>query len=625
VSVEPTGYIFDGWGASLAWWAEVMGGAGWPAQSRSDVINLLFAPASGNPSQRKGLGLTIMRYNLGAEPVPPSSDAGCPAMRAGAAVPSIGVPPPPEERFDLSNDPAQIDILRMASTVVGNAAHLEMFANSPPVWLTNSHCASGAADGRNNNLRTADVGGQPQTGVVAYARYLVGAVRAFGSSGVRFDTLEPFNEPDASWWSLSCNPCQEGAHIDPDTQAAVIAALCEDLADLRNATGYAPALAVSDENSVDDTLKVLPKLLAADGRCVQQINVHGYSGQQSYSGGARGQLRRAASGRRMWMSEYGTGLGAVELAMQIVHDLTDLQPSAWVYWQPVEDQWGLINRRIDDPIPAGGTPELTSRFFSLEQFSQFIRPGFTILDVHDSTHDAAHPTSDRRATAAARSPDQNTVVVVVANRDDGDPYNVDLSRVAPGSGWQVRRYRTPDNGQLADAGTTQLAGGRLADDPTPNAVTTYVLTRGAPTGSGSASPSSKRVTTIRGQLDPTPPIGHHTVDVLVTTEANPNGDPTAGGTAVVLMGPPSCWPPGPDPSSCGAPGQSPDPSSYHELARGAVQAGHATISLPAGDPGLDTIIVRYLGDATHCANTTEIYSQRHPSGPATSSPSPPCS
>lgn len=52
------------------------------------------------------------------------------------------------------------------------------------------------------------------------------------------------------------------------------------------------------------------------------------------------------------MSEFGTGRGALQLARHIVKDLSTLLPSAWVYWQAVEDLgagWGLLEMPLQHP------------------------------------------------------------------------------------------------------------------------------------------------------------------------------------------------------------------------------------------------------------------------------------
>lgn len=116
-------------------------------------------------------------------------------------------------------------------------------------------------------------------------------------------------------------------------------------------------------------------------------------------------------------------------------------------------------------------------------------------------------------------------------------------------------------------------------------------------GSNIVSPTAKVATILQGELGTT--SDHHFVELLVMDSAHPNGDPSAGGTATVVFG--------------GA-----------ALAEAPLQAGHATIAMPTGDPGLGTITVRYSGDATHCGNVVDVYSRQHPSGPATSAASPPC-
>lgn len=53
---------FEGWGTSLAWWANDLGL--WKDQAKvSEVMDLVFDP-------EKGLGLNIVRYNIGGEENP---------------------------------------------------------------------------------------------------------------------------------------------------------------------------------------------------------------------------------------------------------------------------------------------------------------------------------------------------------------------------------------------------------------------------------------------------------------------------------------------------------------------------------------------------------------------------
>src|SRR5699024_3293234 len=136
----------------------------------------------------------------------------------------------------------------------------------------------------------------------------------------------------------------------------------------------------------------------------------------------------------LWMSEVGgswhsgfnpasidNGLG---IASRIQNDLRELEPTAWVLWQPIEDlynmqpqgedsNWGAMyvdfdcievapgvwksQRRIADAdgdpadVPECGIQK-NSKFATLQNFTHFIRPGDSII-----------PTDSDRATAAVNA------------------------------------------------------------------------------------------------------------------------------------------------------------------------------------------------------------------------------
>src|SRR2546430_3871943 len=83
-------YRFQGWGTSLAWWANVVGG--WSAPNRERIDNELFGrPDAEHPDR---LGLNVVRYNVGA-----SSTTGNPPVAVGMPSclpfrPGAAVPPP---------------------------------------------------------------------------------------------------------------------------------------------------------------------------------------------------------------------------------------------------------------------------------------------------------------------------------------------------------------------------------------------------------------------------------------------------------------------------------------------------------------------------------------------------
>ena len=87
---------FEGWGTSLCWFANVVGG--YPDAQRSYLADLLFDP-------KKGLGLQICRYNIGGSgwgtlDVPNFRYGAniercrcCPVCRCTCLVPVLGLRP----------------------------------------------------------------------------------------------------------------------------------------------------------------------------------------------------------------------------------------------------------------------------------------------------------------------------------------------------------------------------------------------------------------------------------------------------------------------------------------------------------------------------------------------------
>lgn len=67
---------FEGWGTSLAWWANDLGA--WKDEEKlNEVMDLVFDPV-------KGMGLNIVRYNIGG-----GENPGLKALRPGGDVPGF--------------------------------------------------------------------------------------------------------------------------------------------------------------------------------------------------------------------------------------------------------------------------------------------------------------------------------------------------------------------------------------------------------------------------------------------------------------------------------------------------------------------------------------------------------
>lgn len=425
---------FEGWGTSLCWWANQVGG--WAEAKRNAVVDAIVDPV-------EGLGYNIFRYNIGGGENPAHEHMGkhreMPGFQSA------------DGTFTWENDANQRAVLlRIAAR--GKDLIFEAFSNSPPYWMTRSGCASGSNDG-SDNLKPEYYDD--------FAHYLTEVVRHYRDQyNIVFRTLEPLNEPYANWWKS--NGSQEGCHFDPASQEKIIQEVASQLAakQLKDT-----AVSASDENSMDDALRNLSGFKSATIDAITQINVH------SYAGSKRKELRELATelGKRLWQSESGP-LGqnlsddtdaALFMAERIIRDLRELKPEAWLDWQVIDPSRSWTSFEVNE---AAQSVKPIKRFYMHAGFSRFIRPGATFVEVNDEN------------MVAAVNADGRTLALVVRNgdRDAERKYTLDLTRLPTvGSAAQAHRTsRTEDLERLADL---PIDNYRLVVTIPPYSVTTFVI------------------------------------------------------------------------------------------------------------------------------------------------------
>jgi len=436
VKIDPavTHQTFEGWGTSLCWWANHVGG--WGATGRNAVVDAIVDPVS-------GLGYNVFRYNIGGGENPSHTHMGQYKAMPGFE-PSSGT-------WTWDADANQRAILQRI-VERGTGLVLEAFSNSPPYWMTKSGCASGNTDG-SNNLQDDSYD--------AFADYLTEVVRHYRDTfGIAFRTLEPLNEPNASWWTA--NGSQEGCHFSPANQQTIIKAVGAALA----AKGLtATTVSASDENSIDDGYNNMRGFDATTLAAMSQMNVH------TYSGSMRTQLRGLASskGKRLWQSESGPlnqtladdTEAAVFMAGRIISDLRDLQAEAWVDWQVGDPSRNWASFALND---AQQTFTYLKRFYMHAAFSRAIRPGATFVDVNDTD------------MVAAVSADGATLAIVVRNGDTSasHAFTFDLTALAfAGAAADVHRTSRTEN--LVSLGALPIQNWSFVATVAPFSITTFVI------------------------------------------------------------------------------------------------------------------------------------------------------
>lgn len=389
-------YEFEGWGTSLCWWAHRVGD--WPDASLDPLLEAIVDPDM-------GLGLSVFRYNLGGGANPTHDH-----FRPGGDLP--GFQAGQGEPIDAEADPNQRRVLQKLLQRTERPI-VEAFSNSPPYWMTRSGCVAGGHDGAPN---------LPDDRVDDFVAYLAEVVRLYRERhGIAFRTLDPFNEPNQSWWREGGK--QEGCQVPEAQQGPVLDALAAALAD--RGLADVTALAATDAHSIDATLRNLQTLDDETLARVGQINTHSYRGSQ------RTELCEFAAGhgKRLWQSESGPmGLnargGGVRIAMlgRVALDLNELRPAAWVMWQVIDDSpaWGCFSVDYKNR-----TFQPTANFRLYTPLTRSIRPGDRIV-----------PTSDPTVVAALDSGAEHVTLIVVNERGQSERRaiqveGVGLSEAAP--------------------------------------------------------------------------------------------------------------------------------------------------------------------------------------------------
>ncbi|MGO1713866.1 MAG: glycoside hydrolase [Ancrocorticia populi] len=444
---------FEGWGTSLVWFANATGE--YPDDLRNDMRDKLFSD--------EGLNLNIARYNIGggdATDVPPY-------LRAGGAVPGwwnteikgddgelVSTEYDDREDYraawngdnpDHYNFDADMAQRWWLEHIKDDVTHFEAFSNSPPYFLTESGFVSG---GINNATSEQLAPGNME----AFADYLVTVTEHLeGEYGVDFKTIDPFNEPNTNYWSAKLGPNgwptsdsrQEGAHIGPEAQDEMI----QVLADRLESSSTNAVISAMDETNPGTFITNFNAYSDASRAAVGQYNVHSYG--QGSSLGAR-DIAKAES-TPLWMSEVegdwasasgfdvldmDNGLG---LSQHIVDDLRNLEPTAWVFWQPVEDtynmekteklNWGTVfidfdcdedgnsvRRLADGDEDPSCKVQTNAKYNTFRNFSHYILPGDQLI-----------PSGNNNATAAVNADGDGMNAVYVNKGASSESVTIDLS------------------------------------------------------------------------------------------------------------------------------------------------------------------------------------------------------
>lgn len=429
----------EGWGVSLAWWANIAGG--WSDDKIDTLCTWLTSPT--------GLNMNVFRFNIGGEENPAHNHFRYSARLEGYKTSEFGA-------YDFTRDLTQRKILLKLKSKRSDCI-FEAVAYSPPYWMTNSNCTAGNTGGT-DNLKTAYYDD--------FADYLTEVVKYYHDTyNVTFRTLAPINEPSSTWWLV--NGPQAGCHYSTSNQVNIFNEVYSKLQS-KSMLSYC-TLSAMDASNPRETINELNAFAAQNILSkISQVNVHAYTRldsiiqyQQLYDTAKKIQ-------KRLWQSESGPlGLGSVPgdgfannlyMTDALLKDMRNLRPVVWCDWQygDLGNTWSHVQ------YDSNATFAKVPNYFNRMQVSRFIKPGYTVIH------------SSEAVSLAAINPTNDTIALVINNSSLTDQaYSINLNLFGS-TGATAQVYRT----------STGMDGAHYRG--APYKVYTYQTVTGIPNGTYTA-------------------------------------------------------------------------------------------------------------------------------------------
>lgn len=379
----------DGFGASGAWWAQIVGG--WEKSKRREIVELLFG--------KEGIGLSIYRYNVGAGS---GEEIGDPWRRAETFETAKG-------KYDWDRDKNAMRILRVACAA--GVKNVILFANSPPRRMTKSGYAFAGQSSDKSNLR--------EDMYAEFARYLADITEHFILvEKIPVKGISPINEPQWDWDGNN----QEGCHYSAEEVVRLVEIMLREV----ERRGLLVEVEAPENGSWERVVESAGEDWTRSPVYLERLLGNGYVREHMHSYAlhsywANLERKKAFAkyffakypGKKLQMTEWcemkgGRDYGmdsALRLTQEIIDDLVWGGVSSWQYWIAVSrynfrDGLIYVNERGREIVPI-------KRLWAMGNFSRFLRPGYRRFEVeHDSTVLRA---------VGCKSPDGGSLVVVVMN------------------------------------------------------------------------------------------------------------------------------------------------------------------------------------------------------------------
>lgn len=389
---------FEGFGASGAWWAQVVGGwdntdpeSGLPVRDR--ISQLLH-------SKIEGIGLRTYRYNIGGGSVESGKGDFSDADRRAACFETA------EGKYDFSKDANAVYMMRQA--VKDGADEIILFVNSPIERLTKN----GKAHLDKSKVFRTNLA---KKNYYAFAKYILDVTEHFVAEGLPIKYLSPVNEPLWIW-----NGGQEGCHYSPRQAGKVMLCVAREL---RKRSSLDSVMLSGVENG---DIRWFNKSYTREmlrhkevRKCIDSLDVHSYflhsplpftNDRPAFLRRFNKWMKRRYPDVPVKMSEWCHMQGgknpnmdsALETAKVIYEDISILNVTSWQHWiacSPYDYCDGLIY--VDYKTRSF---ETTKRYYVTGNFSKYIPFGAVRFNIK---------TDDGDIMALGFEKDGKTVIILI--------------------------------------------------------------------------------------------------------------------------------------------------------------------------------------------------------------------
>jgi O-glycosyl hydrolase len=443
IDLDAKKQTIQNFGSSDAWNTERIGKY-WPNEKKEKLAELLFSTEKDEYENPKGIGLSAWRFNIGAGTAEQgtASRISNESRRTEGFLNSDGI------SYNWNKQAGQQWFLKEAA-IKYKVHHIIGWVNSPPVVFTQK------------NLGFRDFGTPMATILKAeyfddYANFLADVATHFDDEGVPFDYISPLNEPQWDW-----SPSTSGGTVDqegtPWTNQEIhdVAMAIDNVFTNRNID---KKIFITEAGSIANLLRGSGN---ADNQLIRFWNVNSplsLVGKASFSniisfhsywndyGNLLVDERNALYNNaqllnpvpEFWQTEYsllGSGYRegfpasqkldemdcALSLAKIIFADLNVTNTAGWQWWTTFEkgkhdgeSRFSLIEAFTNN-TNTDGEYHLNKLFFTLGNFSHFIRPGMTRVGTTRSDNLTVKEEFKDLIFSAYTNKEENKLVLTAVN------------------------------------------------------------------------------------------------------------------------------------------------------------------------------------------------------------------